>query len=137
MSLFYVGAMKVVIVLKHRFGLWSAPDWFLEKLRAEFPEDTFVYHHDYEGIEADLQDAEVVISWSLNGEQVKAAPRLRWIHSTAAAIHQLLIPEIVEQQDHAYQCAECAWTGCSGTRTGTDVRAGEAPADRVPHATAA
>ncbi len=90
--------MKVVIVLKHRFGLWSAPDWFLEKLRAEFPEDTFVYHHDYEGIEADLQDAEVVVSWSLNAEQVKAAPRLRWIHSTAAAVHQLLIPEIVNSR---------------------------------------
>ena len=90
--------MKVVIVLKHRFGLWKAPDWFLEKLRAEFPDDTFAYHHDYEGIEADLRDAEAVVTWSLNGEQVKAAPRLRWIHSTAAAIHQLLIPEIVNSR---------------------------------------
>src|SRR4051812_40661339 len=87
--------MKVVIVLKHRFGLWSAPAWFLAKLRAEFPEDTFSYRHDYEGIEEDLRDAEVAVAWSLNGEQVKAAPQLRWIHSTAAAIHQLLIPEIV------------------------------------------
>jgi phosphoglycerate dehydrogenase-like enzyme len=87
--------MKVIIVLKHRFGLWSAPDWFLEKLRAEFPDVTFVHRHDYEGIEADLRDAEVVVSWSLRGEQVKAAPRLRWIHSTAAGIHQLLIPETV------------------------------------------
>src|SRR4051794_24536582 len=87
--------MKVVIVLKHRFGLWSAPDWFLERLRAEFPDVTFHYHQDYEGIEADLRDADVVVAWSLNAEQVKSAPRLRWIHSTAAAVHQLLIPEIV------------------------------------------
>src|SRR3954471_7914352 len=87
--------MKVVIVLKHRFGLWSAPDWFLEKLRAEFPEDTFAYHHDYEGIEEELHDADVVVTWSLRGDQVKNATQLRWIHSTAAGIHQLLIPEIV------------------------------------------
>jgi phosphoglycerate dehydrogenase-like enzyme len=87
--------MKVVIVLKHRFGLWKAPDWFIEKLGKEFPEVTFIYRDDYEGIEADLRDAEVVIAWSLNGEQVKAAPHLRWIHSTAAGIHQLLIPGIV------------------------------------------
>src|SRR4051794_12782875 len=87
--------MKVLIVLKHRFGLWSAPDWFLDRLRAEFPEHSFTYHHDYEGIEDDLKDAEVAMTWSLNAEQVKAAPKLRWIHSTAAAIHQLLIPEIV------------------------------------------
>jgi phosphoglycerate dehydrogenase-like enzyme len=87
--------MKAVIVLKHRFGLWKAPDWFVQKLGNEFPDVTFTYHHDYEGIEEDLRDAEVVVSWSLNGEQVKAAPRLRWIHSTAAGVHQLLIPEIV------------------------------------------
>ena len=90
--------MKVLIVMKHRFGLWSAPDWFLEKLREEFPEDEFVYHHDYEGIESDLKDAEVAMTWSLNAEQIKAAPKLRWIHSTAAAVHQLLIPEILNSR---------------------------------------
>lgn len=90
--------MKVLIVMKHRFGLWSAPDWFLEKLRADFPENAFVYRHDYNAIEADLKDSDVAITWSLNAEQVKAAPRLRWIHSTAAAVHQLLIPEIVNSR---------------------------------------
>ncbi len=90
--------MKVLIVMKHRFGLWSAPDWFLEKLREEFSEDEFVYHHDYQGIESDLKDAEVAMTWSLNADQIKAAPRLRWIHSTAAAVHQLLIPEIVNSR---------------------------------------
>lgn len=87
--------MKLLIVLKHRFGLWSAPDWFVEKLEREFPDVSFTYRHDYEGIEADLRDAEVVVTWSLNAQQVKSAPHLRWIHSTAAAVHQLLIPEIV------------------------------------------
>jgi phosphoglycerate dehydrogenase-like enzyme len=90
--------MKVVIVLKHHFALWTAPDWFVEKLRAEFPDVKFSNHRSYEGIEEDLHDAEVVVSWSLRGEQVKAAPRLRWIHSTAAGIHQLLIPEIVNSR---------------------------------------
>jgi phosphoglycerate dehydrogenase-like enzyme len=87
--------MKVVIVLKHRFQLWTAPDWFVEKLRAEFPEITFAHHRSYDNIEDDLLDADVIVSWSLHGDQILAAPRLRWIHSTAAAIHQLLIPEIV------------------------------------------
>lgn len=87
--------MNVLIVLKHRFHLWTAPDWFAEKLRAEFPEINFVNRRSYDTIEEDLRDADIVVSWSLNGEQIKAAPHLRWIHSTAAAIHQLLIPEIV------------------------------------------
>ena len=87
--------MRVVIVLKHRFHLWTAPDWFVERLRKEFSEVEFVHRTTYDHIEAYLRDADVVVSWSLNGDQVKAAPHLRWIHSTAAAIHQLLIPEII------------------------------------------
>lgn len=87
--------MKVVIVLKHRFHLWTAPDWFVEKLRKEFPEVEFVHRNTYDDIDTYLHDADVVVSWSLNADQVKAAPHLRWIHSTAAAIHQLLIPEII------------------------------------------
>jgi phosphoglycerate dehydrogenase-like enzyme len=88
--------MKVVIVLKHRFSLWTAPDWFVEKLRAEFPDVEFVNHRSYDNLEGDLRDAEVVVSWSLNPDQVRAAPKLKWIHSTAAAIHNLLIPEIIQ-----------------------------------------
>lgn len=87
--------MNVLIVLKHRFALWTAPDWFVEKLRSEFPDITFTNRRSYDNIEADLRDADVIVSWSLTGEQIKAAPHLRWIHSTAAAIHQLLIPEVI------------------------------------------
>jgi phosphoglycerate dehydrogenase-like enzyme len=87
--------MRVLIVLKHRFQLWTAPDWFVDKLRSEFPEVTFSYRRSYDDIADDLASADVVVAWSLNADQIKAARRLRWIHSTAAAIHQLLIPEIV------------------------------------------
>src|SRR5207245_2324415 len=43
-----------------------------------------------------LHDADVAVTWSLRPEQFRAAPRLRWVHSTAAAVHQLLFPELVE-----------------------------------------
>lgn len=88
--------MKVLIVLKHRFALWTAPDWFAEKLRAEFPDVEFVNRKNYDTIDADIKDADVVVSWSLKPEQLVHAQRLRWIHSTAAAIHQLMIPEIID-----------------------------------------
>lgn len=90
--------MNVLIVLKHRFQLWTAPDWFVEELRSEFPDVTFSYHRSYDDIAADLAQAEVVVSWSLNADQIKAARHLCWIHSTAAAIHQLLIPEVVNSK---------------------------------------
>ena len=87
--------MKVVIVLYHRFELWNAPDWFIEKLKQEFSSLEIIHLKAYEGIEAELPDAEIVIAWSLRPEQLKAARKLRWIHSPAAAVHQLMFPELV------------------------------------------
>jgi len=39
--------MKVVIVLQHRFELWSAPEWFPQRLRQEFPDIEVVYLRTY------------------------------------------------------------------------------------------
>ncbi len=89
---------KLLIVLHHRFELWNAPPWFPEKLQQEFPELEVIHLGSYEGIEQHLHDAEIVITWSLRPEQFKAASKLRWIHSPAAAVHQLIFPELVESQ---------------------------------------
>jgi phosphoglycerate dehydrogenase-like enzyme len=40
-------------------------------------------------------DAEIVVAWSIRPEQIAAAKKLRWIHSPAAAVHQLIFPELV------------------------------------------
>ncbi len=88
-------AMKILIVVYHRFELWQAPAWVSEKLRAEFPGIEVVQRKEYQGIEDDLRDADVAITWSLRPEQVRAAAKLRWIHSPAAAVHLLMIPEII------------------------------------------
>jgi phosphoglycerate dehydrogenase-like enzyme len=84
-----------LIVLHHRFNLWTAPAWFSEKLRAAFPQVNVVHLSSYEGMEAELRDAEILIAWSLRPEQFKAAEKLRWLHSPAAAVHQLIFPELV------------------------------------------
>ena len=87
--------MKLVIVLRHPFELWNAPAWLSACLHRNFPTVEAVQRSSYDGIEDDLRDAEVVIAWSLRPEQFKAAEKLRWIHSPAAAVHQLLFPELV------------------------------------------
>jgi phosphoglycerate dehydrogenase-like enzyme len=87
--------MKLLILLHHRFDLWNAPEWFSERLRQDFPQIEVVHLSSYEGVEDHLQDAEIVIAWSLRPEQFKAARKLRWIHSPAAAVHQLIFPELV------------------------------------------
>jgi phosphoglycerate dehydrogenase-like enzyme len=87
--------MKLVIILHHRFELWNAPPWFSQRLRAEFPQIKVVHLDGYKGVETELPDAEIAIAWSLRPEQFKLASKLRWLHSPAAAIHQLLFPEFV------------------------------------------
>src|SRR5208337_4580009 len=86
--------MKLLIALYHRFELWQMPQWFAERLRREFPQLQVVHLLNYDRVTEEIADADIAISWSLRGEQITAAKKLRWIHSTAAAVHQLMTPEL-------------------------------------------
>src|SRR5271157_2518237 len=86
--------MKLLIALYHRFELWQMPQWFAERLRSEFPQLQVVHLPNYDRVTEEIADADIAISWSLRGEQITAAKKLRWIHSTAAAVHQLMTPEL-------------------------------------------
>jgi phosphoglycerate dehydrogenase-like enzyme len=87
---------KLLIVLHYRFELWNAPEWFSRRLQGDFPQIEVVHFASYEGIERHLRDAEVIVTWSLRPEQFELARQLRWIHSPAAAVHQLLFPDLVK-----------------------------------------
>jgi len=41
--------------------------------------------------------AEIMVGWNVPREVIQRAPRLRWIHSTAAGVDQLLFPEVLER----------------------------------------
>jgi len=86
--------MKLLIALHHRFPLWQVPPWFSERLRQDFPQLEVVHLANYERVTEEIADADIAISWSLRGEQITAARKLRWIHSTAAAVHNLMTPEL-------------------------------------------
>ena len=88
--------MNLLIVLHHRFELWNAPEWFVDRLRHEFPELQITHLANYDRIEEQIADAEILIAWSIRPEQFRAAKKLRWIHSPAAAVHQLMFPELIE-----------------------------------------
>jgi phosphoglycerate dehydrogenase-like enzyme len=88
--------MKLLIALHHRFELWKPPAWLRERLQKEFPHVEIVQLPDYSEVGEQLRDADAALAWSLRPEQFRAARKLRWIHSTAAAVHQLMFPELVE-----------------------------------------
>lgn len=86
---------KLLIVLHHRFELWNAPPWLSERLQDDFPQIEVVHLNNYDHVDEELKDAEIVVAWSLRPEQLASAQKLRWIHSPAAAVHQLMFPELV------------------------------------------
>lgn len=83
------------MVTQHSLQLYVPPEWFAERLRAEFPQFEVVRLTNYGGIEDAIADAEVLFSQALNAQQFLAAKKLRWIHSPSAAVHQFMFPELI------------------------------------------
>jgi len=88
--------MKLLILVQHRLDLWNTPAWFPQRLEKDFPQVEAVSRDSYDSAEKDLQDAEVLVSWSLRPEQFRTARKLRWVHSPAAAVHLFMFPEFIQ-----------------------------------------
>jgi D-2-hydroxyacid dehydrogenase (NADP+) len=93
--MFKSSPMKLLIVVHNRLELWNVPAWFIERLSREFPQLQIAHHSNFDGIEGDLHDAEILVTVTLQPEQLAAMGNLRWIHAPTAAVNQLLFPELV------------------------------------------
>lgn len=88
--------MKVLIVHYHTFELWHAPPWLRRRLQQAFPEVEFVQLLNDRKLGKEIVDTDVFIGWSLPTRFLAMAKQLKWIHSPAAAVNQLLSPELVK-----------------------------------------
>jgi phosphoglycerate dehydrogenase-like enzyme len=89
---------KIAILLHDEFEMWRPPAWFLEKLRAEFPQVEVVYSAKKRDDDDALRNADVMIGWALPPEQLRAAKSLRWIYSITAAVDQFLYPKLISSE---------------------------------------
>jgi D-2-hydroxyacid dehydrogenase (NADP+) len=87
---------KLLIFVHHPFDQWNAPAWFPGRLQQEFPQINVLNLPDYKCVDEEIIDAEIVMAWSIRPQQIAAAKRLRWIHSPAAAVNQLMFPELID-----------------------------------------
>ena len=87
--------MNLLIVVHYRLDLWRVPPWFGERLAQEFPQLRIAQHTSYDGIEDDLRDAEIIFTISLRPDQFAATRNLRWVHAPSAAVHELLLADLV------------------------------------------
>ncbi len=65
-----------------------------EAIRKRWPEMRVLHLPNYERLAAELSDADIFVGYSLRAEQLKDAKKLKWIHSTAAGVAQLMYPEL-------------------------------------------
>jgi D-2-hydroxyacid dehydrogenase (NADP+) len=85
---------KILICVWHRFTLWRTPPELAVRVRERWPEMNVVHLPSYERMNEELPDTDIFVGYSLRPEQFLQARRLRWIHSTAAGVAQLMYPEL-------------------------------------------
>jgi D-2-hydroxyacid dehydrogenase (NADP+) len=85
---------KLLICVWHAFALWNPPPEMPERIRARWPEMRVVHLPRYDRMLDELPDTDIFVGFSLRPEQFAVAWKLKWLHSTAAGVGQLMYPEL-------------------------------------------
>jgi phosphoglycerate dehydrogenase-like enzyme len=85
---------KLIVCVKHPFSEWTAKPTLAEAIRDRWPQMRVVYLANYDTLDEELPDAHIFVGASLRPEQFAHAKQLKWIHSTAAGVSQLMYPEL-------------------------------------------
>lgn len=85
---------KLVICVWHSFTLWRPPQEMAAHIRQRWPGMKVVHLPSYEHVSDELPDTDILVGYSLRRDQFARAKKLKWIHSTAAGVGQLMYPEL-------------------------------------------
>lgn len=85
---------KVVICVWHPFTEWRPKPLLAEALRSRWPEMNVVHLPNFDRLPEALPGADIFVGYSLRANQLTNARKLKWIHSTAAGVAQLIYPEL-------------------------------------------
>src|SRR6266851_8028102 len=87
---------KLVICVWHPFTFWRPQPVLPETLRRRWPEMRVLHLPDYDHLPQELPDTDIFVGYSLRAQQLPLAKKLKWLHSTAAGVAQLMYPELRE-----------------------------------------
>lgn len=85
---------KLVICVWHPFTEWRPKPLLAESIRARYPKMRVLHLPNYDTLPQELPDTTIFVGYSLRAEQLVHARELKWIHSTAAGVAQLMYPEL-------------------------------------------
>ncbi|MBI4463947.1 MAG: D-2-hydroxyacid dehydrogenase [Acidobacteria bacterium] len=79
-----------------RIQYGHVPDWVEQALKDRFPQLEVIVAREEATLSRELEDCEILVSWKVSSDQLARCRKLRWIHSPAAGVRQLLVPELME-----------------------------------------
>src|SRR6266702_3735956 len=88
------GETKLLICVWHPFTEWRPKPLLAEGIRKRWPGMRVVHLPDYDQLPQELPDTDIFVGYSLRAKQLKDAKKLKWLHSTAAGVAQLMYPEM-------------------------------------------
>src|SRR5215831_4262120 len=91
--------MKVLVYISWPVKAWCIGDDHVGALRERFPDVSFVHETNLDAAGHTLADSDVAFTPFLKPEMIPRAERLRWVHSSAAAVEGLLPLAALSQHD--------------------------------------
>ena len=88
--------LTVLVGIYSPFAAWNIPDAYVERLRREFPHHTFLNAESDERALELIPPAQVAFMSELRAAHLAAAPRLAWVHSSAAGVGGMLFPAMIQ-----------------------------------------
>jgi len=85
---------KLVICVWHPFTFWRPQPVLPETLQRHWPQMRIVHLPDYDRLPQELPGTDIFVGYSLRPQQLQLATQLKWLHSTAAGVAQLMYPEL-------------------------------------------
>ncbi len=87
--------VTILVSIHSNFRMWTIPAEQVDRLRARLPGHRFLHARSDEEGRHLIAAADAAFSGHVHPAQLQAASRLRWIHSPAAGVGNMLYPEMV------------------------------------------
>lgn len=89
--------MTVLVSIQQEVAAWQIPPEQVARIRAALPQHEVRYATSPEARAAGLADCECAFTWTLGTDELAAAPRLRWVHSSAVAVGTLCLGALAQR----------------------------------------
>lgn len=86
--------MTILVSIQQPVAAWQIPEDAVARLRERCPRHAIVHATTPEARAEGLRTCDVAFTWIMGAEELAAAPRLRWVHSSAVAAGTLCLAEL-------------------------------------------